>query len=68
MNFNILKKKLKEKVERNDKTFSEIELEDGCSVYIEKRNGKLSFNCTKTNFKLNPKEAQELINSVKSIL
>ena len=46
MNFYNLSKKLKEKVERTDKNFSEIELEDSCSLYIEKRNGKLSSNCT----------------------
>lgn len=44
---------------RKDKSYCELELEDGNNIYLEKRNGKININCTKSNFVLSD-EVKEL--------
>ena len=52
-----------------DKSYCELELEDGNNIYLEKRNGKIkiNINCTKSNFVLSNDEVKELTNMISKI-
>jgi len=59
--------KVQEQVLRKDKSYCELELEDGNNIYLEKRNGKININCTKSNFIMCDGEVRELINMISKI-
>lgn len=59
--------RVQEQVLRKDKSYCELELEDGNNIYLEKRNGKININCTKSNFVLSNDEVKELTNMISKI-